>query len=36
MTDALFLLLTLICFGGAHVYTVACDKLNVKARVSRD
>jgi len=36
MADAIYILLTLICFGAAHVYTVACDHLKVKAKATRD
>jgi hypothetical protein len=36
MTDAIYILLTLVSFGAAHIYTVACDKLNKKAKGSRD
>lgn len=36
MTDAIFILLTLISFGAAHMYIVACDKLNTKVKALRD
>jgi len=35
MNDAVYILLTLICFGAGHVYTVACDRLNAKAKATR-
>ena len=35
MSDAIYILLTLISFGAAHIYTVACDKLNGKAKATR-
>jgi hypothetical protein len=36
MTDTIFTLLTLLSFGAAHAYIVACDKLNTKAKAPRD
>jgi hypothetical protein len=36
MSDFVYVLLTLICFGAGHIYIVACDKLNVKVKALRD
>jgi hypothetical protein len=36
MTDAIFILLTLISFGAAHAYIVGCDRLNTKVEALRD
>ncbi len=30
MQDLIFVFVTLFCFGIAHVYVTACDKLKVK------
>ncbi len=32
MADALYILLTLLCFGAAHLYVTACDKLKAKPK----
>jgi hypothetical protein len=36
MNDIVYVGLTLISFGAAHVYIVACDKLNTKVKALRD
>jgi hypothetical protein len=36
MSDIVYIALTLISFGAAHAYIVACDKLNVKVKALRD
>jgi hypothetical protein len=36
MTDVIYILLTLICFGAGHIYVTACDKLNAKVKAPRD
>jgi hypothetical protein len=36
MADAIYILLTLICFGIGHAYIKACNRLNVKAKANRD
>ena len=32
MADALYILLTLFSFGIGHAYTLACNRLNAKAK----
>jgi hypothetical protein len=32
MADTLFIILTLLFFGVAHIYVTACDKLKVKPK----
>jgi hypothetical protein len=32
MTDILWILVTLLCFGVAHAYVLGCDRLNGRRR----
>jgi len=36
MADMIYILLTLVAFGIGHAYIVACDRLKVKVKASRD